>query len=383
MKRRILTLIICTATMFGNTCGAFATESDNNQNTTIIETVKKEKTVYNLSLEEAIKMAYEKDPQYANLDIKIKDAEKQLESAKRAKKDLEGKSIYVGQGITSFAVQRGYYVNQAEIALEAAKYEKEQTLANSAYSITQKYYNVKLAEKFVETAENTYKLTTDNLENMRTQFELGMVAQFDVNSAQYASNQTKAMLEKYKRNLKIAQSQLAIALYIDEEEFLLTLTDNLEYEKFITDVAADKEKAMRSRYDVYMLDSSISQAELMLQIARIFGTNSAEYSSANLSLLQCMTTNKNTKKAISLLLDSSYYSIMDRDDEYILAQENLSLSEQSYSIALTQFELGMITNSQLTAALNNSIDARLSLENAKLNYKLAVEKYKYEIKIGL
>jgi len=274
-------------------------------------------------------------------------------------------------------------VNQAEIALEAAKYEKEQTLANSAYSITQKYYNVKLAEKFVETAENTYKLTTDNLENMRTQFELGMVAQFDVNSAQYASNQTKAMLEKYKRNLKIAQSQLAIALYIDEEEFLLTLTDNLEYEKFITDVAADKEKAMRSRYDVYMLDSSISQAELMLQIARIFGTNSAEYSSANLSLLQCMTTNKNTKKAISLLLDSSYYSIMDRDDEYILAQENLSLSEQSYSIALTQFELGMITNSQLTAALNNSIDARLSLENAKLNYKLAVEKYKYEIKIGL
>lgn len=383
MKKRIMSLVMCIAFVLGGALNTLAAVPETSQGKTEAENVTGEVKVYSLSLADAIKLAHERDPQYANLDLKIKDAEKQLADAKRTKKDLEGKAIPVSQGLTTFAVQRGYYVNQAEISLESAKYEKEQTLANSAYSITQKYYNVKLAESLVETAENTYKLTTDNLENVKAQFALGMVAQIDVNNAQYSVNQAKAMLEKNKRNLEIARSQFAIALYIDEEDFILNLTDNLDHDKFTTDVDADKKNAMQSRYDVYRLDSAISQAELMLKVSRVFGTTSAEYSSSNLALTQCRTSNVNSKKSIALLIDSSYYSIMNAEDELLLAEESLSLAKQSYDIALAQYNLGLITNSQLTSAINNTKDAGIGLENAKLNYKLAVEKYKYEISIGL
>ena len=43
----------------------------------------------------------------------------------------------------------------------------------------------------------------------------------------------------------------------------------------------------------------------------------------------------------------------------------------------------MITNAQLTATMNSVFNAETELENAKLTYKLAVEKYGYEITIGL
>ena len=54
-----------------------------------------------------------------------------------------------------------------------------------------------------------------------------------------------------------------------------------------------------------------------------------------------------------------------------------------YNIAKIQYDLGMITNTQLSAALNAATAAETELENSKLTYKLAVIKYGYDITIGL
>jgi hypothetical protein len=45
--------------------------------------------------------------------------------------------------------------------------------------------------------------------------------------------------------------------------------------------------------------------------------------------------------------------------------------------------MGMITNLELTKDLNELTTAMEDLENAKFTYKLAVEKYNYDITIGL
>ena len=43
----------------------------------------------------------------------------------------------------------------------------------------------------------------------------------------------------------------------------------------------------------------------------------------------------------------------------------------------------MITNLDLTSSINDLYSAQVSYANAKLTYRLAVEKYKYEITVGL
>jgi outer membrane protein TolC len=60
---------------------------------------------------------------------------------------------------------------------------------------------------------------------------------------------------------------------------------------------------------------------------------------------------------------------------------NMHLSE--YEAAKVQYDLGMITNLELTDKINNLYKSQISYAQAKLNYRMAIEKYKYDITIGI
>ena len=66
-----------------------------------------------------------------------------------------------------------------------------------------------------------------------------------------------------------------------------------------------------------------------------------------------------------------------------LTYENLNLKKNAYEIANIQYEQGLITNNELLSALNNLYTSETEYENAKLNYRLSVDKYKYDIQIGI
>ncbi len=380
MKRKIVSCIVCFAMVFSSIPAAFAQTPDINT----LQTEEKQGTsVYTLSLEDAINMALEKDPAFMSADVKITDAERQLKQARKNHKDMQGVPIRVTQGISAFGVQRGYYVKQAEIGVESAKREKEQSIANSAYSLTEQYYGVKLSERVLESAKTALKMAEDNLSDLEMQFSMGLVAENDVENAKLSVKRAQAACNQSERNLNLAKKALAVSLYIEDEEFELVLTDDIEYEEFTADLSEDTKKAMETRYDVFMLDSALSQAEFLFDISDLFGTTSAEYSSAKAAMIQSEVTSKYSKKMIGISINSSYNSILDAKDSLLIAEDNLFLKQKEHSVAKIQYELGLITNTQLTAIMNNVTTAQIELDNAKLAHKLAVIKYGYEITIGL
>lgn len=367
MKKKLTALILCASMLLSLTVFA-----------------EGETKVYTLSLEDAINMALEKDAAYMSADVKIKDAERQLQRAKKNQNDAQGISVRVSSGISGFLLQKGYYVEQAKVGVESAKLEKQQTIAADAYAITRQYYGVKLAERLLSSAESAYKLALNNNNTMIKQYSLGLVSELDVNNSKYALNQAKAACDKYTRSLELARKSLAAAISIEEDSFILKLTDDIEYIEFETNLAEDIEKALETRYDVYMLKSAVLLAQKMESIADVvFGYKSSEYSSANQSRIQSEVTYNNTTKLIGISINSSYNEILDAKDSLALAEEKLALANQEYNIAVIQSNLGLITNTQLTSSMNAVFNAETELENANLTYKLAVEKYGYEITIGL
>lgn len=342
-----------------------------------------DKKVYTLSLQDAINMAQENDPAFMSADVKITDAERQLKQARKNHKDMQGIPIRVSQGISAFGVQRGYYVKQAEIGVESAKREKEQSIANSAYSLTEQYYGVKLSERVLESAKTALTMATDNLSTLEMQFSMGLVAENDVENARLSLRKAQAVCNQSERNLELAKKALAASLYIEDEEFELVLTDDIEYEEFAADLEEDTKKAMETRYDVFMLESALSQAQFLFDISDLYGTTSAEYSSARASMIQSEVTSKYSKKMIGISINSSYNAILDAKENLLIAEDNLLLKQKEYNVAKIQYDLGLITNTQLTAIMNNVTTAQTELDNAKLKYKLAVIKYGYEITVGL
>jgi len=369
VRKRIIALLVLIVTAF-TLCGSVYAEEN---------AVK----TYTLSLDDAIKMMIERDPSFKSADVKLADAERQLHEAYENQEDSKKMAVRISSGISGLLMQKGYYVEQAKLGVESAKREKEQKTASSSYNITQQYYSVKLCEKLLESAQSAYELTLNNKNTIDTQFSLGLVSELDVNNAAYALNQAKAARDKYERNLILARKNFATHIFIDDEEFVLNLTDGIEYEAFETNLQEDVKKALESRYDVYLLKNSVKLAETKASIAKHLGTDSSTYSSANQEYVQSEVTYKNTSRLIALSVNASYNAIIDAKDALFLAEEKLKLSQQEYNIAKVQYELGMITGTQLTSIMNAVTASQIELENAKLTYKLAVEKYGYDITVGL
>lgn len=369
MAKKVVAMLMCAVMLITSGIIAFAEE----------ETSTK---TYVLSLEDSIKMALENDQTYKNFDSALLDAQKQIDNAKRDQREMKG-SIPLPSGISLVAVKQGYHVEQARIGLEVTKRSKQQYEKRTAYLITQSYFGVKVAEETVKTAQAGYDLAKDNKKNIDLQFSMGMVSELDVKNAQYSLNEAKAQLDKYTRMLELTYKSFASSLFIDESDITFVLTDEITYDDFSADLKADTEKAVDIRLDLYQLKSVAMQAERYTNVTKLLGQTSAEHSAAMQSKLTADANYKNAVRQVDIQINSVYNSILDSRDALKLAEENYAIRQQEYDVAVIQYDLGIITNSQLIAIMNIMTGSKIQLDNAKLNYKLAIEKYKCEIDVGL
>ena len=372
MIKKITALCLCIAVMSVNVCMANETQTDDIYN----------KDSYTLSLKQAIELAENNNPQFLTCDTKINDYKFQLERAKIEKRKAKG-VVRIPEGLQLLLVQKGYNVEQNEINLETSKMEKEQAKNKLAYSVTEKYYNVKLSEALVKSSVDTYNLTCENEGHVKLQYELGMVSELDYKNACLAVIQSKANMDKYSRNLEIATDDLRIALQIKNPNAVFYLTDSIEKEDFSANFEEDVKNALETRLDVFKLKKTYELSVLYRETMQVAGKTSTYYSSANSNVIQCEYAYENNKKLIALSIKSAYNNIFNAGDALSVAEAKAEIEEQEYTVAKIKYDLGLITNGELTNAMLNLSAASIELDNAKLTYKLAVQKYLYEITLGL
>ena len=338
---------------------------------------------YTLTLDQAIQIALDNDPTYKNFSSAETNAQKQVDKALSDQKDLEGTAIYLPSGLANVAVKQGYYVEQAKIGQETVRLSKKQYEYKTSYLVTQAYFGVKVAEDIVETSYSAFKLASNNLTNVNLQFSLGMVSALDVSNATYAKNEAEAQYNKSVRDLDLAVKSFAAKLFVNSKNSKFVLTDEIVYEDFNAVFETDTEKAINNRLDLYQLKSVYLQADRYTKVTILVGPTSAQHSDANQAKSTAEVNYNNAVTQTSLYINSVYNSVLDADDALSLAGENYSLRQKEYEIATLQYDLGMITNTQLVTYMNIATSAKLNLDNAKLTYLLAMKKYNYEIEIGL
>ncbi len=342
------------------------------------------KTTYTLSLEDAINLALKNNPELEVCDIKLSSLNVSLDAARLTKRSAKNATISVSSGLATAYVKDGYYVDVYESQIRLNKLEREQIKSKIAYNVTEKYYNYKLMESLVAVTEQSYTLALDNKNAADERFSLGMISQLEVDNADVALKQSELARDNYKRNLEIAKEDLKITLQLDGEECNLNLTDDIEYKDFSSDVTADTASAMTTRYDVNALSEADALAKSYFDItAKYSAENTATYNTAKSDYIQANYNKTNNTKLIALSIKSDYNNILATKGELEIAQKNLEIKKLEFRAASLRHEMGMITNMQLTSVLNSLAQQEITTENAKLAYKLAVEKYQYDITIGL
>ncbi len=354
------------------------------------ETQPKDEKNIVLSLDEAIAAALEGNPQMEAADASIKSAELSLEVAKIKKKDFDDinkkytVSVNISNSMETAYLKHGYYTYAAEEGLALATTEKDKIAASIAYDVTEKYFNLKLLERLLEIAETSYSIAEENARIVEKQFELGYVSNLEVQNAAASVEAAQFAIEGYKRNIEIATESFKIAAQMEDDKRPLVLTDDIVLPKMPQTLEEDIQKAMTTRYDVTALRKAMEMQERYFGITSDYVSDStAAYHSAYSDFVKAKYNYENSSKMIALSLRNEYMSILTAEENIRKAESALKVKQIEYESAKIKYDMGVMTNLQLTSVMTELDSCKVQLENANLTYMLAVQKYGYDTTIGL
>lgn len=338
---------------------------------------------YTLSLADAIEMAITDNPQLVANTHRQNANYINIKSAQITKNSLKGLPLNISSGFETFCMKEGYYVEAAKTTYELSIKEAEKIKANISYNVTEAYYNVLLLQKLVYAAQNSYNLTVENINTVEAQYKLGLVSKLDYENAKISVTIANNTLSSYILNKDIAIDNLKILLNKYDEKCTIVLTDEIECEEYTSDVETDIVNALNTRYDITALKKQKNLAEQYFELSKPLTEETAIYNNAYASYIEAENNFENTKKLISLSIKSTYNNILTANANMNIAKEQYETEAKKLEAAKLKYELGMITNSELTQTINTLYEVQTNYANAKLTYRMAVEKYKYEISIGL
>ncbi len=377
MRKSLKKLAITVLCIFMLPTSVFA-ESENKTEISAAADVK----IYTLTLEQAIDMALKDNPQLASFEAAQRSNRINLDAAQNTKRKYKN-AVPSTSNYELMYIKKGYYIEMYEMLMRLNEKETEQAKASIAYNTTSAYFNYKIAQELCNVAENAYNLANENYNNVNKRFELGMIAEIDLNNAHLSVDQSLNTLESYKRNRDTQKENLKIYLQLENENCDFVLTDTIECDEFSSDIAKDIETAAKSRYDITALKENYELAQKYFEYTKPLSAYSAKYQTAQSDFISKEYSYNNNKNLIMLSVKNSYNNVLNSADNLKIAEKSTEIAFKRYEINKVKFENGMITNSDLTASLNEYSNSKITLENAKLSYKLAVEKYSYDVSIGL
>ncbi len=342
-----------------------------------------EEVTYDLSLAQAIELAFTDNERIIANEHKQLAGEIAINSAYLARKPYKKMAVNVSSNFDLYCLKEGYYIESAEMAHRLSVKEAERIESSIAYSVTEAYYNLVLMKKLTQAADNAVKLAQTNKDIVDKQYSIGLIAHLDYENASLATMSAQSALDTYRMNEKIAEENLKILLNIDDENVRINPTDEIECGEYSSDCNADAENALSTRYDVMALRESMNLAYQYYDLSSVLTKSSATYNSAYASYLEAQYNYNSTSKLIKLSIKTAYNNIVNSLDKMNISQKQYEIKLKEYEAAKIKYELGVIANIELTKAINDLYDAQVSYANAKLSYRMAIEKYKYEITTGL
>jgi len=350
------------------------------------ETDEEEIKEYTLSLEAAIELALTENPQLIANEygqnankINIKSANLAKGAAKKATKKF---GIVGTTTVETLCMRNGYYVSAAQMQYDLSVIERERIVASISYNTTKAYYNVVLIDMLLSAAQNSYNIALENKKVVDAQYEQGLVAELFYENAGISVDVAKSKLEAYQLNKEIALSNLKNILNVPENSVLI-LTDTIKTEEFSADVDADINSAMETRYDIISLKRVYELSEEYFENTKVFTESSAVYNTAYADTLNKKYQYDSAKDGIALSIKNSYNTILTNHSAMDIAKKSLEMKEREYEVAKLKYDLGMITNLELTDCIYSLYEAEVAYCQAEIDYTMSVEKYKYDITIGL
>ncbi len=289
---------------------------------------------------------------------------------------------------------------------DATRTDRRSTVTQVVFNVKQAYYNLLQAEKNLDVAIETVKLTRDQLDQAQGFYDAGVKSKYDVTSAEV--NLSNARLAQIRAENGVSVARVTLKNAIGDPDLPdFTIEDTLAFQKYPITFDAAVQRAYENRPDLQSVLSRREASKESVSLARsgYYPTLSgnANYSrvgdtwapdqnawSAGVTLtfplfngfltnyqVKEAKENLNTQKANedtlrqSILLDvqSSYLNLTALEDGVAVAELTVQQAQENYDIVNGRYSAGVGSPLDVTNAL-------VGLANAKTNYIAALANYK-------
>jgi outer membrane protein TolC len=302
---------------------------------------------------------------------------------------------------------------QAKYNLESTKEGMRQSKHLTVFNTKRAFYGHLLAKEFVSVAEEAVRVAEENLENVRTMYEVGMASKMDLLRSEVRLTNMQPEVIAAKNNLRISELNLKTVLGMDLSQ-PVQIEGNLSYEPFAPDLEECIATALANRPEIRQFDfqrkmagenlklsragyfpslavsgsysfwadkfdfrkdtwSSFYAINLVLNIPIFNGfKESAQIAQSKAMIREIELNQKALQDAVELEVRQAVLMLKEAKETLLSQEKNTEQARESLRITQLNFSEGMATTLDVISAEAAYNQARVNYSQALYNYVVAV-----------
>lgn len=255
---------------------------------------------------------------------------------------------------------------------------------NSIEQTTRKlYYGVLQAQENVDVSKESVEIEKQLLEIAKKKHSLGMLSDLALTNQEYSVTSAENTLIQAEQSLLSAQSSFNMLMNLptDTELKLTTPLEQAEAELPTLDEAIDS--MMNNNLNLKYIDYGIEVAEMQYTSLRYtVSTSSGTYKKAEVAYQNAKIGFEQAKSSMKTNMRTNYYNLADLENQIKTFEATIALTEKSLKVQETQFDLGMITISDVNKTKLSLQQAKQGLTNAIVTYNNALSDFNLSMGVG-
>ncbi len=247
----------------------------------------------------------------------------------------------------------------------------------------QLYYGVLQAQENVDVSKKSVEIEKQLLEIAKKKHSLGMLSDLALTQQEYSVTSAENTLVQAEQTLLSAQSSFNMLMNLptDTQLKLTTPLEQAEAELPTLDEAIDS--MMNNNLSLKYIDYGIEVAEMQYTSLRYtVSTSSGTYKKAEVSYQNAKIGFEQAKASMKTDMRTNYYNLAELENQIRTFESTISLTEKSLAVQEKQFELGMITISDVNKTKLSLQQAKQGLTNAIVTYNNALSDFNLSMGVG-
>lgn len=306
-------------------------------------------------------------------------------------------------------------IQMSDVDIQIAMEQSRASRIDLINQVKKAYYSLLLAQDSYDVLRTTYETDSINLDNIRNRYDQGVVAEYDVITADVRLKSLVPNMLQAENMMKIAEMQLNMYMGIDGFLPLKVVGSLDDYEATMFDNLIPADTTLSHNSDLKQFDLQTEQAQNALEMQKLqyapslVSTFNWTYMSQNndfrfsdyrwdpysmlgitlqipifsggqryhnvkqsqIQMYQLSEQRKEVERGLKLSIRNNYDLINKNIEQVVATQSSIDLARRGHEITLKRYETGMGTIVDVNAAALAVLNAELQNRNAIYDYLAA------------